>query len=137
MLRAVANYLHGQDFPLLGALPRWRSLDMTIIAAVVKLLPKSLKEQVYIWSGWMEAIAPRNLADVSGEDVAAWMADRYPRRQYPAVVVGSSNGAAVHLWAALGIPWLPQTFLVPVRRSRNGRGGIGGIVARTAFSAAS
>src|SRR6266851_6835286 len=32
-------------------------------------------------------------------------------------VVGSSNGAAVHLWAALGIPWLPQTFLVPVARS--------------------
>src|SRR5262249_11173098 len=33
------------------------------------------------------------------------------------IAVGSSNGAAVHLWAALGIPWLPQTFLVPVARS--------------------
>ena len=45
------------------------------------------------------------------------MARQYPRRQYPAVVVGSANGAAVHLWAALGIPWLPQTFLVPIARS--------------------
>ncbi|HEX2237037.1 MAG TPA: hypothetical protein VHJ19_01455 [Gammaproteobacteria bacterium] len=30
--------------------------------------------------------------------------------------IGSSNGALVHLCAALGIPWLPQTFLVPVAR---------------------
>src|SRR5438094_3867099 len=65
----------------------------------------------------MEAAASRKLAAVSGEAVAAWRADLYPRRQYPAVTVGSSNGAAVHLWAALGIPWLPQTFLVPVARS--------------------
>jgi hypothetical protein len=31
-------------------------------------------------------------------------------------MLGSANGAAVHLAAALGIPWLPQTFLTPVRR---------------------
>jgi len=29
--------------------------------------------------------------------------------------VGSSNGAVVHLAAALGAPWLPQTLLLPVR----------------------
>lgn len=32
-------------------------------------------------------------------------------------MVGSSNGALIHLCAALGIPWLPQTFLVTARRS--------------------
>jgi hypothetical protein len=41
--------------------------------------------------------------------------EQYPRRQYPAVAIGSSGGALVHLCAALGIPWLPQTFLIPVR----------------------
>jgi hypothetical protein len=41
----------------------------------------------------------------------------YPRQRYAAAVIGSSNGALVHLCAALGIPWLPQTFLVPVRRN--------------------
>ncbi len=117
MLRALAASLRGEGLPLLGAMPRSRAPLMKVVASAVNRLPKPLQEQVYIWSGWMEAIAPRNLADVSGEDVAAWMADRYPRRQYQAVVVGSSNGAAVHLWAALGIPWLPQTFLVPVARS--------------------
>jgi hypothetical protein len=30
-------------------------------------------------------------------------------------MIGSSNGAAVHLCAALGIPWLPQTVLIPVQ----------------------
>ncbi len=117
MLRALAASLRGEGLPLLGAMPRSRAPLMKVVASAVNRLPKALQEQVYIWSGWMEAIAPRKLADVSGEEVAAWMADRYPRGQYPAVVVGSSNGAAVHLWAALGIPWLPQTFLVPVARS--------------------
>src|SRR5439155_1277382 len=30
--------------------------------------------------------------------------------------IGSSNGAATHLFAALRIPWLPQTVLTLVRR---------------------
>jgi hypothetical protein len=117
MLRALAASLRGEGLPLLGAMRRSRAPLMKVVASAVNRLPKPLQEQVYSWSGWMEAIAPGKLADVSGEAVAAWMVARYPRRQYPAVVVGSSNGAAVHLWAALGIPWLPQTFLVPVARS--------------------
>lgn len=31
------------------------------------------------------------------------------------MLVGSSSGAVAHLGALAGIPWLPQTFLVPVR----------------------
>src|SRR5207245_2513725 len=116
MLRALANYLHGQDFPLLGALPRWRALDMKVIAAVVNRLPKNLKEQVYIWSGWLEAVATRNLHQAKTDRVTEWAVSLYPKRDYPAVAIGSSNGALTHLWTALGIPWLPQTFLVPVAR---------------------
>src|SRR6266511_2739740 len=117
MLRALAASLRGEGLPLLGAMRRSRAPLMKLVASVVNHLPTALQEQVYILSGWMEAMSPRKLGTVSGEAVAAWMTDLYPRRQYPAVVVGSSNGAAVHLWAALGIPWLPQTFLVPVARS--------------------
>jgi hypothetical protein len=117
MLRALAGYLRGEDLPLLGAMPRSRAPLMKAVASVVNRLPKSLQEQVYIWSGWLEAVSTGKLAAVSGDEVADFMAGLYPRRRYPAAVVGSSNGAAVHLWAALGIPWLPQTFLVPVARS--------------------
>jgi hypothetical protein len=117
MLRALAASLRGEGIPLLGAMPRSRAPLMTLLATTVNRLPKPLQEQVYIWSGWLEAASPRQLPRVSGDEVAAWMASLYPRRRYPAVVVGSSNGAAIHLWAALGVPWLPQTFLVPVARS--------------------
>jgi hypothetical protein len=34
------------------------------------------------------------------------------------VVIGSSNGALTHLCAALGVPWLPQTLLLPVRQRK-------------------
>lgn len=39
----------------------------------------------------------------------------YPDRRYDAAFIGSSNGALMHMAAALGVPWLPQTFLCPVR----------------------
>src|SRR6266545_332785 len=117
MLRALAASLRGEGLPLLGAMRRSKVPIMQLVASVINRLPAPLQEQVYIWSGWMEATSPRKLATVSGEDVAGWMIGLYPRGQYPAVAVGSSNGAATHLWAALGIPWLPQTFLVPVARS--------------------
>jgi hypothetical protein len=32
-------------------------------------------------------------------------------------LLGSANGAAIYLAAALGMPWLPQTLLLPVRRA--------------------
>jgi hypothetical protein len=117
MLRALARYLHGRDFPLLGAMPRWAAPAMKLAAGAVNRLPPRLQEQVYIWSGWYEAISPKRLDQVNLEDVAEWVVRLYPERRYPVVAVGSANGAAVHLWAALGIPWLPQTFLVPVARS--------------------
>ncbi|HEV8714852.1 MAG TPA: hypothetical protein VGX03_18735 [Candidatus Binatia bacterium] len=60
---------------------------------------------------------PTHRRPPDAEQVAAWMVSLYPQHKYPAVMVGSSNGAAVHLCAALGIPWLPQTFLIPVARS--------------------
>jgi hypothetical protein len=75
-----------------------------------------LQEQVYIWSGRSEAIAPRKLAQANAEDISQWITGLYPQRTYPAVAIGSANGALTHLWAALGIPWLPQTFLIPVAR---------------------
>jgi hypothetical protein len=112
MLRALANHLHGRPFARLG-MPR--ALHPLVVA--VDALPERLKTTVYAWSGWAEAVRPKRLSELRAEDVATWMVDHYPRRRYPAVAVGSSNGALTHLWAALGIPWLPQTWLIPVRRT--------------------
>ena len=84
---------------------------------IINSMSNPVKEQVYIWSGRYEAIAARKLDRATTSRVAEWVVSLYPQRKYPAVAVGSSNGALTHLWAALGIPWLPQTFLIPVARS--------------------
>ena len=118
MVRALANYLARKDFPLLGAQPTWTAPGMKLLARAVNWMPCYIKEQVYIWGGWSEAIAWRKLHQAHTDRIAEWLVSLYPQRQYPAVALGSSNSALVHLFAALGIPWLPQTFLVPVARSR-------------------
>lgn len=117
MLRSLAHYLRGEDFANLGLWPKSFEPALQVIGAGINALPRRLREQVYIWSGWGEAIPPRRLGAVRAERIAAWIVGEYPQRRYPAAMIGSSNGALVHLCAALGIPWLPQTFLIPVRRS--------------------
>ena len=117
MLSALARFLYGHDFPMLGAVPRWAMPLVKALSAGVNRLPAVLQEQVYIWSGWLEAIGANRLDRISEMDLSRWAVGQYPKRRYPAVAIGSSNGAATHLWAALGIPWLPQTFLVPIARS--------------------
>ena len=117
MLRALGNYLHSEDFPMTGAVSPSIEPLMKPLVAAVNALPRRVREEVYTWSGRSEAVPPKKLGQVRAEDVSRWVVSHYPRRRYPATVIGSSNGALVHLCAALGIPWLPQTFLVPVRRS--------------------
>ena len=116
MLRALGNYLHGEDFPMTGAVSPSIEPLMKPLVAAVNALPRRVREEVYTWSGRSEALPPKKLDQVRAEDVSEWAVSHYPRRHYPAAVTGSSNGALVHLYCALGIPWLPQTFLIPVRR---------------------
>jgi pimeloyl-ACP methyl ester carboxylesterase len=117
MLAATANVLGGRDFPVVGAAAPRVEPVLEPVGSMINRLPRWAREQVYIWSGRQEAVPPERLGEVRAEQLARWAANHYPRRRYPAVAIGSSNGAAVHLWAALGIPWLPQTLLIPVRRS--------------------
>lgn len=117
MVRAIARTMRHKDMRALGT----RFAPFASLARpwshVLDRLPAAMREQVYIWSGFMEALPARKLHRVESERISSWVADAYPKRRHPAVAVGSSNGALTHLWSALGIPWLPQTFLIPVRRS--------------------
>ncbi len=117
MLRALSRFLRGQDFPLTGALPPQLEPVMLPVAMLVNRLPRRAREGLYIWSGRGEAMPSEKLGQVRAERVSEWMVGQYPTRRYKAAMIGSSNGALVHLCAALGIPWLPQTYLIPVRRS--------------------
>ena len=110
-LMALARALDRRDFPYLGQ-SRWKALPVRASA----LLPRPLRCRAYAIAGGREGVAVERLGYIDLDDVASWVTRTYPDRRYPAVLIGSSNGALAHLAAACGIPWLPQTLLVPVRR---------------------
>ncbi|MCE9672219.1 hypothetical protein LY474_30880 [Myxococcus stipitatus] len=114
MLRALARFLHGRDFPALGAHPRASPVFEALLPAVNRL-SVPLREAAFLRSAMAEALPPRTLPRFDAEAHARWVVGRYPRGRYPAAVVGASNGALVHLCAALGIPWLPQTLRLSLR----------------------
>ena len=110
-LASLARALHHQDFPYLGQ----SRLKVPLVHAS-RVLPDALRRRAYAMASGREGVPPHRLAGIDMERVAAWVAGQYPERRHPAVLLGSSNGALTHLAAACGIPWLPQTMLVPVRR---------------------
>lgn len=105
LVKALTNFLAGKDFPTLGhgslAKPLLRALNW---------IPIRTRDRIYAVSGGLEGISEKRTHKVDADRIADWIVRQYPGgRRYPAIVVGSSNGAAIHLCAALGIPWLPQT----------------------------
>ncbi|GAB3020302.1 hypothetical protein [Natronobiforma cellulositropha] len=112
-VRATARYLRGEAFPALGLIhPK-----LAALAPLGNRLPRRIRNGIYTYGGANEGIDPDALGEVDVETFRRWVVEQYPERGYPAVLVGSSNGAGVSLAAMLGVPYLPQTFFVPVRRS--------------------
>ena len=110
MVKAIASFLHGHDVASLSGSPL---LDRTMPA--VNYVPRRIREWVYSVGGMTEAIGRAKIRELDFNHIADWITNSFPRRSYPGIFIGSSNGALVHLAAALAIPWLPQTFLCPVR----------------------
>jgi hypothetical protein len=116
MLRALSRFLRGRDVPLIGQAPARSEPALAALLGLVNRAPRRLQEKVYAVSGWAEAVPMRRIDEIGSDELARWVVDHYPRRRSPVAFVGSSNGALVHLAAAVGAPWLPQTLLIPVRR---------------------
>lgn len=110
LANALASCLHHRGFPGVGTVP-----ESKLLAKLVNALPWQLKKNVYIKGSAKGAINPAKLEQVRTEVFNTWITNKYPQQKYPAIMVGSSSGPAVHLGAAMGIPWLPQTFLIPVK----------------------
>lgn len=115
MARILGSALHGHDAPLLAQFPARAEPALDWLVDRVQRLPEPVVQSVYRRSGWADAISARQIGQIRSEQLADWVVRRYPRRRYPVVFVGSSNGALTHMAAALGAPWLPQTLLLAVR----------------------
>lgn len=110
-LTSLGRALDHQDFPYLGQ----SRLKVPVVHAS-RILPAPLRRRAYAIASGREGVPPNKLRGVDMEQVADWVTATYSPRPAPAVLLGSSNGAVTHLAAACGIPWLPQTMLIPVRR---------------------
>jgi hypothetical protein len=111
MVQALALCLRGQPFDSPSQSP---VLDR--LMPLANRLPRQARDATYAIGALGEAVPRYRARKMQAEVIAAWIAGLFPERRYPAAFVGSSNGGIVHLAAALGVPWLPQTYLCPIRQ---------------------
>lgn len=110
MASATARFLRGRDFPILG-----KSYGAALRPLLVGInhLPEGARRWLYRAGSGREGLPAEVVATADSEELARSVL-RYPQGQYPGALIGSTPGAAVHLAAALGMPLLPQTVLVPL-----------------------
>jgi hypothetical protein len=113
MALASARYLSGKDFPILGH-SYGPALRPFLVA--VNRLPEKSRRWLYRVGSGREGLRPEVMASTSADAVTESVLRRFPRRKYPGALIGSTPGSAVHLAAALGMPLLPQTLLLPLAR---------------------
>jgi hypothetical protein len=65
-------------------------------------LPDEAREVALCAEARAAAVPDSAIDQIDAEAVAGWLSGRYPEPVYPAVVLGSPHGSAVHLAAALG-----------------------------------
>ena len=76
--------------------------------------PEPVRRAAVVRAAGRAAVSAEQAGAMDVERVARWMVDHYPPRWYPGIVIGSPHGGAVHLAAAMGVPWLPTAFDVVV-----------------------
>lgn len=111
MVMALGKFMHGKPFVGVGNPPVLKPF-----ARATRWLPKTLRGKLFIGFGALETVSPRTVGNFDLEEASQWVAERYPEQRYQQAAVGSSSGALVYLGAALGMPLLPQTFLIPLRQ---------------------
>ena len=100
MAQALGACLHGQEFRSLSS-----SVAMDWLLRATNVLPRRMRDGFYGVAGAGEAVSARTDRRLDVDGISTWLAGLYPDRTYPAAFIGSSNGAMVHLAAAISAPW--------------------------------
>jgi len=109
VVREVAEALTGAGRSILECYPP----VSRIFLGLVSLLPERARVAVIDWGMRLSLGETLDRAsEVSVDDLAEWCVSQYPRRDagYPAILIGSPNGAVAHLAALLGAPFLTTSF---------------------------
>ena len=114
MVMALSDFLKNKAFEGVGVVP-----TNELYARFINTLPTSWRKKLYSLGGEFSAYPSSKIDEIDASELERWVYDQYPEKEYPAIAVGSSNGAMIHLCAAMGIPWLPQTFLVPLNKGKH------------------
>ena len=102
---------------LFHPLPHLRRLAWAV--RLTHQFPESWIRQGVSWASGRSGMDPRRARTLYADHLAAWNVAQYeflPKdRQFEAIILGAPSGAAAHLSAALGVPFLSHTFLASFR----------------------
>ncbi|WP_433796695.1 hypothetical protein [Actinoplanes sp. CA-252034] len=93
---------------------RGRALSRVPVLGRRGELPEQLRRPALAADAVAEALPAAQIEQLDAEAVAEWIVGHHQSPAYPAVVLGSPHGAAVHLAVACGAAWLPTQFTVTV-----------------------
>lgn len=110
-VRAVGSYLHGKDHGSLSMGPTNRFLSDVVGAKP----PDRVRAAYYRIMGFGQGLPLDRVRHLDVDVLDEWVTRQYGPGPFPVVVVGCTSGGVVHLAAALGAPFLPQTTLSSVR----------------------
>lgn len=110
-VRAESRFLHGKNHPA----PAMASASNTFAGAATTSPPDRVRAAVYRVMGVSQGIPLDQVRHINVDELDEWVVQQYGQGPFPAVVIGSTSGGALHLAAALRAPFLPQTTLCAVR----------------------
>ncbi|HEV2809553.1 MAG TPA: hypothetical protein VGV93_04040 [Acidimicrobiales bacterium] len=110
MVRALGRFFKGKDHSGLSVGPGSRRL-----AKLASSPPPALRRLGFIAGSLGQAVPLDRARLIDVEEIDEWVTRQYGAGPFDTVVIGAASGAGVHLAAALGAPFLPQTTLVAVR----------------------
>jgi hypothetical protein len=111
--RLVAGVLGNRHEPVFQ-FAAWERLGMRLL----NLFPPGVAQRVVRWQFSQSALAPERASQLNVDDLVRKRLRDYRglEGRYPVVVVGSAlAGAAAHIAAILGGPFLPQPFILGLR----------------------